>query len=65
MGAAPHLDGDLSPRDRDAVEEHLAGCGACAGYVAQVRRMLELTAGPEQVLLDPTIVDDLVSRFNG
>ena len=39
-----YLEGDLDPVDRAAVEQHLAACGHCAGYVQQVRTMLELTA---------------------
>ena len=40
-----YLAGDLSAGDRASVEQHLATCGECRGYVQQVRRMLELTAG--------------------
>jgi RNA polymerase sigma-70 factor (ECF subfamily) len=39
-----YLDGDLDPRLRARVEEHLAGCDGCSGYVAQVQRMLSVTA---------------------
>ncbi len=61
-----YLDGDLSPRDRTAVEQHLAACDGCAGYVAQVRRMLELTAarpGEDVVALPDELVDSLTDRF--
>ena len=40
-----YLEDALSPELRDAVERHLAQCADCDGYVAQVRRMLELS-GP-------------------
>lgn len=42
-----YLEGALRPSDRAAVEAHLAHCDPCDGYVAQVRRMLELTRDPE------------------
>lgn len=58
-----YLEGDLDPRDRRAVEEHLAVCGHCAGYVEQVRRMLQLTCGPEPEPLPDALVDALVSRY--
>ena len=40
-----YLEGDLDPVERAAVEQHLASCGHCTGYVQQVRAMLVLTAG--------------------
>ena len=58
-----YLEGDLDPAVRAAVEEHLAACGHCTGYVEQVRRMLELTAGlaPEPVPDD--LMDVLLARY--
>ncbi len=38
-----YLDGALDPDLRHRVEDHLAGCGGCSGYVAQVTRLLDLT----------------------
>lgn len=38
-----YLDGALDPDLRRRVEEHLAGCDGCSGYVAQVARLLDLT----------------------
>jgi anti-sigma factor RsiW len=58
-----YLDGDLGTADRDAVERHLEACDDCAGYVAQVRRLLELTAVVGGVTLPPDVVDDLTRRF--
>ena len=60
-----HLDGDLSP-DRAAVEAHLAVCDGCAGYVAQVRLMLERTAaapGDGEHVLPDVLVASLTARF--
>lgn len=59
-----YLEGDLKPTERAAVEEHLAGCGHCTGYVEQVRRMLELTADlnrREEVPQD--LLDTLNARY--
>jgi predicted anti-sigma-YlaC factor YlaD len=39
-----YLDGALAPRVRAALEEHLSGCDACRGYIAQVRLTTELAA---------------------
>lgn len=41
--ASDYLEGGLDPVDRRAVEEHLAHCEHCTGYLEQVLRMLELT----------------------
>ncbi len=53
-----YLEGALDPGLRDRVETHLAACGNCKGYVAQVRRMLDVTAG-----LVPTAAPQLLARL--
>ena len=60
-----YLEGDLDPAVRAAVEEHLAGCGNCSGYVTQVRRMLVLTAGTldRGVGLPPDLLEELLTRY--
>lgn len=58
-----YLQGNLDPADRAAVEEHLAACGHCTGYVEQVRRMLELTAAPEPEPVPAELLDALTARF--
>jgi anti-sigma factor RsiW len=58
-----YLEGDLDEGDRVAVEEHLSACGHCTAYVRQVRRLLELTAGPAPEPVPEAFVDDLVERF--
>jgi anti-sigma factor RsiW len=58
-----YLEGDLDEADRAAVEEHLAACGHCTRYVQQVRRMLELTAGPDPEPVPEELLDDLAARF--
>lgn len=58
-----YLEGDLDPQQRQAVEAHLGLCGDCAGYVAQVRRMLELTREDTPDRLPDEMVDRLTSAF--
>ncbi len=58
-----YLEGDLDPRARRAVQEHLAECGHCAGYVEQVQRMLALTAGAEPAPVPDDLMSVLTSRF--
>lgn len=44
------LDGDLSPREAEAVEEHLAACSACSrtrDELAEIRRRARALAGAE------------------
>ncbi|MGI8416314.1 MAG: sigma-70 family RNA polymerase sigma factor [Nakamurella sp.] len=53
-----YLEGALAPGLRGRVEEHLAACEHCTGYVAQVRRMLDVTAG-----LVPTAAPQLLVRL--
>lgn len=59
-----YLEGGLDPVERTAVEEHLANCTHCTGYVQQVRRMLELTAQLGQSdPLPEELVDSLTKRY--
>ena len=60
-----YLDGDLSPRARAPVEDHLAACDGCAGYVAQVGRLLQITAAVpgEGPALPDELVATLTARF--
>jgi anti-sigma factor RsiW len=58
-----YLESDLDADSRTAVEAHLAACDHCAGYVRQVRRLLELTAGAEPAPVPAELVDDLTARF--
>ena len=53
-----YLEGALNTGLRDRVEEHLATCRHCNGYVAQVRRLLDLTAE-----IAPTAPPHMVSRL--
>lgn len=60
-----YLEGDLNPSVRVALEAHLAQCEHCTGYIQQVRRMLELTAGTidEPADLPADLLTSLTSRY--
>lgn len=58
-----YLEGDLDPRARLAVEEHLSVCGDCAGYVEQVRHMLALTSGSMPEPVPDAMLDVLLHRY--
>ena len=38
-----YLEGSLSTRDRARFDRHLRHCDGCEGYLAQIRRTIELT----------------------
>ncbi|MCA1713105.1 MAG: zf-HC2 domain-containing protein [Actinobacteria bacterium] len=58
-----YLQGDLDAAARAAVEEHLAVCGHCTGYVEQVRRLLDLTAAPGSEPVPRELLDALTARY--
>ena len=59
-----YLAGELTADDRVAVEQHLAVCDDCRGYVQQVRRMLDLTADLKQGDEVPQgLLDDVLASY--
>jgi anti-sigma factor RsiW len=58
-----YLEGALAARDRDRLEEHLAGCPHCTEYLAQMRRTLAILGRIEPDELDPAVQDDLVDLY--
>ncbi len=44
---AAYYDGELPPRERAAVEEHIAGCSRCRSELEQLRRLSRLIAETE------------------
>jgi anti-sigma factor RsiW len=48
-----YLDGDLSPRERAAMDEHLHMCSDCARSWAQLRRTVEMVEGLEEIPARP------------
>jgi len=58
-----YLENDLSPRDRERFEQHLAGCPHCTEYLAQMRATIAAAGQVEPDDLDPEALDDLVDLF--
>ena len=58
-----YLDDELSARDRDRFEAHLAGCPHCTEYLAQMRRTLAVMGRIEPEAIDPETRDELVALY--
>ncbi|HEX9505594.1 MAG TPA: zf-HC2 domain-containing protein, partial [Acidimicrobiia bacterium] len=58
-----YLDGELSGRDRDRLETHLAGCPHCSEYLAQLRATIDALGHVEVDDLPDETVDDLVDLY--
>jgi len=58
-----YLENDLSPRDRERFEQHLAGCPHCTEYLAQMRATIAAAGQVEPDDLEPEALDDLVDLF--
>jgi anti-sigma factor RsiW len=58
-----YLENDLSPRDRERLEQHLAGCPHCTEYLAQMRATIAAAGHVEPDDLEPEALDDLVDLF--
>jgi anti-sigma factor RsiW len=62
---ARYLDGTMESEDRRAFERHLETCDSCQGYLAQVRRVTELTGRPPAETLSPEFRAHLAEVFSG
>jgi len=58
-----YLDDELSARDRDRFEAHLARCPHCTEYLAQMRRTLAVMGRIEPEAIDPETRDELVALY--
>lgn len=64
-----YLEDALSPAQRVRVEQHLAACGNCRDYLAQMRRVIAVArntmhAAPGAAdALPPGMLDTLLSEF--
>jgi anti-sigma factor RsiW len=59
---SPYLDGELEPRDRRLVEEHVHRCPECRRVLATLRRTLEGLLGLRglpQTSVAPGVIDRL------
>lgn len=58
-----YLEGGLSARDRARFEAHLAECDGCAGYLADMRRMIDSMSHLPEPPVDPATHDALLRAF--
>ena len=58
-----YLDGALSPRDRQRLDGHLAGCPPCSEYLAQMRATIAAAGRVQPDDLPPEALDDLVALY--
>ncbi len=58
-----YLDGGLSPRDRQRLDAHLAGCPHCTDYLAQMRTTIAAAGRVQPDDLPPEALDDLVALY--
>jgi CspA family cold shock protein len=48
-----YLENDLSPRDRERFEQHLAGCPHCTEYLAQMRATIAAAGKSNRMIWSP------------
>ena len=58
-----YLEGTLAPEQRARFEEHLAGCGGCRTYLAQMRETIHLTGTLSEDDIAPQAEDELLRAF--
>jgi anti-sigma factor RsiW len=58
-----YLDGELSQRDRDRLEGHLAECPHCSEYLAQLRATIDALGHAHVDELSDNAVDELVTLY--
>jgi anti-sigma factor RsiW len=58
-----YLEGTLSPADRSRFEEHLAACGHCTEYLAQMRETIRLAGQVTPEDLTPQMRTDLIDLY--
>jgi anti-sigma factor RsiW len=60
---AAYLDGELTGRDRERLEAHLAGCPHCSEYLAQIRVTIDALGRVEPDDLPDETLDELVTLY--
>jgi anti-sigma factor RsiW len=58
-----YLEGALSAREQRRIEQHLAGCGNCASYLAQMRWTIRLMSMLPQESIAPQSRERLLAAF--
>ena len=59
-----YLDSALSPEDRLAFEQHVAICPPCRGYLAEIRRTIEIAGELTEANISPNARDALLQVFH-
>jgi anti-sigma factor RsiW len=58
-----YLEGQLSPKDAQRLERHLARCDMCAEYLAQLRVTIDVLGRATPDALDDDALDELVGLY--
>ena len=58
-----YLEGTLAPAGRRRFEAHLADCPHCTGYLAQMRKTIELTGSLTPADLTPQMQDEFIAIY--
>jgi anti-sigma factor RsiW len=58
-----YLEGALSPADLRRFDEHIAGCGKCTEYLAQLRATIEIAGRITLDDLTPEAEEELLGAF--
>jgi len=58
-----YLEGTLARAGRRWFDAHLAGCPYCTGYLAQMRKMIELTGSLTPDDLTPQMQDEFIAIY--
>jgi anti-sigma factor RsiW len=59
-----YLEGALAPGDLRRFEEHIAGCGKCTTYLAQMRETIRVTGTLTPEDLSPDAERELLALFS-
>ena len=60
-----YFEGRLADGDRVLFEEHLADCGHCVEYLAQMRRTIDVLGELSAAAIDPAREAELLAAFRG
>ena len=60
-----YLEGALPPADLRRFDEHIAGCGKCTEYLAQLRATIEIVGRITLDDLTPDAEEELLGAFRG
>ena len=58
-----YLEGTLPAPERDALEQHLAGCRGCTAYIEQMRAVISLAGSGSPEAVPAELQEALVDAF--